>query len=203
MRITNDHRRLMEDMGVGHNHFKMLCDAIRVGLEFTPLCDREKSIVLAVIDGGRTFAEIGKEWDLSQERVRQIYNKALRRLRYAFRLYVSEQDILHAELAQLRADNEQLRLKNESLLEAIATAQIEPPKEIHEAEQLKILSTPISELEISVRLQNLCRCAELVTLGDVIRVGSKREFLRYRNFGRKSLTELENILAEYGYELKD
>lgn len=193
----------MKDMGVEYNHFKMLCDALRVGIEFTPLYEREKSIVLDVIDGGKTFAEIGKEWDLTRERVRQIYNKALRRLRIAFRVYVSEQDKLHTELAQLRVENEELRLKNESLLRAVAGAQIETPKEVYEAQQLKILSTPISELNTSVRLQNCCRIAELTTIGDVLRVGGKRNFLRYRNFGRKSLMELQKILAEYGLELKD
>lgn len=203
MKITKDHKQLMANMGIESNHFKMLCNAIRVGIEFTPLYDREKSVVLGVIDGGKTFTEIGEEWDLTRERVRQIYNKALCRLRYALHQYVSEQDKLHMELTRLREDNERLRLKNEGLLEAITAAQIESPKDVHDAERLKILSTPISELNTSVRLQNCCRTAELVTIGDVVRIGSKREFLRYGHFGRKSLTELQGILSEYGFELKD
>jgi DNA-directed RNA polymerase subunit alpha len=42
---------------------------------------------------------------------------------------------------------------------------------------------------------------EIYTLGDILR-HKKSDFFRYRNFGKKSLTELEEVLAEYGLELR-
>lgn len=64
------------------------------------------------------------------------------------------------------------------------------------------LATPISNLSTSFRLQNLCKIAELATIGDILNVG-KEGLLKYRGFGRKSLKELDELFAKYGFELKD
>lgn len=201
MKMTKDHKMLMEDMGVECNHFKKLCDAIRIGLEFTPLYEREKNIVLGVLCGGKTLKEVGAEYDITQERTRQIYEKALRRLRDAIRLYVNEQDELHEEVAKLRVENERLRLKNEEMAQLLRKAEVEPLtiSDKLKKEQLTILATPIKELDTSIRLQRCCCHAELETLGDVLRM-DKRELLKIRNFGRKSLTELCEIFAKHGIE---
>lgn len=59
--------------------------------------------------------------------------------------------------------------------------------------QQELLSTPLAELGLSVRALNCLKSAEVYTLGDLASY-SKNELLKFRNFGRKSLSELEDLL---------
>lgn len=60
-----------------------------------------------------------------------------------------------------------------------------------------LLKMRVDELELSVRSSNCLHAANIVTLEDLVRK-SESEMLKYRNFGRKSLNELNAILAELG-----
>jgi DNA-directed RNA polymerase subunit alpha len=60
-----------------------------------------------------------------------------------------------------------------------------------------LLKTRVDELELSVRSSNCLRAANIQTLEDLVR-RSESEMLKFRNFGRKSLNELNAILAELG-----
>ncbi len=60
----------------------------------------------------------------------------------------------------------------------------------------ELLSRPVDELELSVRAANCLRMANILTLGDLVKK-TEAQMLKYRNFGRKSLVELKEILAEY------
>ena len=64
-----------------------------------------------------------------------------------------------------------------------------------------VLYTSIYDLDISVRLMNVLKVNDLITLGDVIRCEAN-DFLRFRNFGGKSLSELKDLLETYGLKLK-
>ncbi len=67
-----------------------------------------------------------------------------------------------------------------------------------ELERMKdLLRRPVDELELSVRSANCLRMANIRTLGDLVQK-TEPQMLKYRNFGRKSLVELKEILAEYG-----
>jgi DNA-directed RNA polymerase subunit alpha len=67
-----------------------------------------------------------------------------------------------------------------------------------EAERLReLLMRPVDELELSVRSANCLRMANIRTLGDLVQKTEAR-MLKYRNFGRKSLVELKEIIEEYG-----
>ena len=59
------------------------------------LRERERAVInyrFGLINGHkRTFADIGKKFSVSKERIRQIQNKALRRLRhYAYHIEINE-----------------------------------------------------------------------------------------------------------------
>lgn len=73
----------------------------------------------------------------------------------------------------------------------------EPEEEVDEEfERIKkLLMMNVEELELSVRSSNCLRAAEIKTLADLVQK-SEAEMLKYRNFGRKSLTELTQILDE-------
>lgn len=75
----------------------------------------------------------------------------------------------------------------------------EPESEIDE-EVLRIrneLKRSIDELELSVRSYNCLQAAEIKNIADLVSK-EEQEMLRYKNFGRKSLTELNDKLAELG-----
>lgn len=59
------------------------------------------------------------------------------------------------------------------------------------------LMKPVAELELSVRSANCLEAAEIITIKDLV-TKSEPEMLKYRNFGRKSLNEIKDILAEMG-----
>ncbi|MFH1892017.1 MAG: DNA-directed RNA polymerase subunit alpha [Candidatus Zixiibacteriota bacterium] len=61
----------------------------------------------------------------------------------------------------------------------------------------QLLQTRVDELELSVRSSNCLRAANIQILGDLVR-RTESEMLKYRNFGRKSLNELNAILDELG-----
>ena len=63
--------------------------------------------------------------------------------------------------------------------------------------QNAVLRIPVTDFELSVRAQNCLNNASIGTLGELI-VYSEAEMLKFRNFGRKSLNELNAILEGLG-----
>ncbi|WP_026999284.1 DNA-directed RNA polymerase subunit alpha [Eisenibacter elegans] len=61
----------------------------------------------------------------------------------------------------------------------------------------KLLKTPISDLDLSVRAYNCLKSAEIKNLGDLVKLEIS-DMMKFRNFGKKSLTELEQLVAEKG-----
>lgn len=59
------------------------------------------------------------------------------------------------------------------------------------------LDKSIEELELSVRSFNCLEAAGIKTIRDLVQK-TEQEMLKYRNFGRKSLTEIKNILKDMG-----
>jgi len=70
-----------------------------------------------------------------------------------------------------------------------------------EEEKLReVLTTPVDELELSIRSNNCLKNAGIETLGDLVR-RTEEQMLETRNFGKKSLEEIREKLAEYGLSL--
>lgn len=63
----------------------------------------------------------------------------------------------------------------------------------------QLLKTRLLDLELSVRALNCLKSAEVETLGDLVSF-NKQDLLKFRNFGRKSLTELENLVRSKNLE---
>ena len=59
------------------------------------------------------------------------------------------------------------------------------------------LKTPIEDLTLSVRAYNCLRSAKIELLGDLVKYNTT-DLLKFRNFGRKSLVEIEALLTEKG-----
>ena len=58
----------------------------------------------------------------------------------------------------------------------------------------QLLKSKLSEMDLSVRALNCLKSAEVETLGELV-VYNKTDLLKFRNFGKKSLTELDELLA--------
>ena len=61
----------------------------------------------------------------------------------------------------------------------------------------QLLKSKLSELGLSVRALNCLKTAEVQTLGELVSF-NKSDLLKFRNFGKKSLTELEALVEEKG-----
>ena len=58
----------------------------------------------------------------------------------------------------------------------------------------QLLKTKLSDQDLSVRALNCLKAAEVDTVGDLVRY-NRNDLLKFRNFGKKSLTELDDLLA--------
>jgi len=63
-----------------------------------------------------------------------------------------------------------------------------------------LLARGVDELELSVRAVNCLEMADITTIGDLVRK-TDAEMLKYRNFGRKSLNEIKEVLEGMGLSL--
>ena len=61
----------------------------------------------------------------------------------------------------------------------------------------QLLKTKLVDMDLSVRALNCLKSAEVETLSELV-VFNKTDLLKFRNFGKKSLLELEDLLANLG-----
>jgi DNA-directed RNA polymerase subunit alpha len=61
----------------------------------------------------------------------------------------------------------------------------------------QLLKTKLIDLDLSVRALNCLKAAEVETLGDLVKF-NRNDLLKFRNFGKKSLTELDELLENMG-----
>jgi DNA-directed RNA polymerase subunit alpha len=61
----------------------------------------------------------------------------------------------------------------------------------------KILKTPLSDLDLSVRAYNCLKAADIKSLADLVSYDIA-DLLKFRNFGKKSLSELEELVRDKG-----
>ena len=75
--------------------------------------------------------------------------------------------------------------------------EIVPEKEDEKANVNEILSRSVEDLELSVRSANCLKNAGINTIGELVQK-TEADMLKTKNFGRKSLSEIKDILNEYG-----
>ena len=78
---------------------------------------------------------------------------------------------------------------------------LESPEEMEQDEERQRISTllrmRVDELELSVRSSNCLRMANIHTIAELVR-NKENDMLKYKNFGRKSLVELNEVLTSMG-----
>jgi len=61
----------------------------------------------------------------------------------------------------------------------------------------QLLKTKLIDMDLSVRALNCLKAAEVETLGDLVSF-NKADLMKFRNFGKKSLIELDELVANKG-----
>jgi hypothetical protein len=177
------------------------------------LTERERDVLslrFGLYDGKmRKLREIGKKYNLSGERIREIESKALRKLtrpKTSRKLKIltglaTDSDVENY-LVELEKEQERKKWYKElyPIIEKDVISRI-PYLKDEETQEPSILDGDIEELELSVRTDNCLRSAGIKTMRELVQK-TEEELLRIKNFGRKSLLDVKYSLSELGIELR-
>ena len=156
------------------------------------LVEREK-VILTMFLEGKSAEDVAYDYGLTRTRIMQIASHAVRKLA-TLKSY-----------SDLRKENKQLTFVVQSFhnrikeLEHINNINTAPVSEFDYLLGDKggtftaLMSTRVVDLRISCRSLNCLKSADIDTLGDLVRM-KKTDLLKCRNFGKKSLTELDDLL---------
>jgi hypothetical protein len=144
---------------------------------------------------GKEIKAIAQYHGLTQERTLQIINKAVETLK-TLRPY----DEIMTENYTLRAENNALKRQVAALQAELQTCrsfdtEMTSGLTLEEHHLYELLKTRIEDLNISVRTLKPLICEDIKTLGDLLQY-NKTDLLKLRNFGKKALTELDDLVEE-------
>lgn len=105
-----------------------------------------------------------------------------------------------ALITAARILSEQLSLFTEDVIER-GTLEVIPGESVQEDNRIaELMDKSIDELEFSVRATNCLKNANIRTIGELV-LKTEQEILQMKNFGRKSLSEIKDVLAGMGLRL--
>jgi hypothetical protein len=180
------------------------------------LNEREQTILLARYKEKRTLEEIGKDFNITRERARQIEKKAINKLKYMKGMFINSFDEYlelkeyhvskRKELCDKIAELDSLLDKAGCLLANESTT-IKEIKEFlklttDQRQDVIIRNSDISELDLSVRSYNCLRRTRINTIKELCEL-THEDLMKIRNLGRKSQKEIIEKLRELGIELRE
>lgn len=179
---------------------KNLKEMVLPTLLFDISSDRERRIFLSYWKDKKTLEQIGREENITRERVRQITNRIVRKLRHPARLakmrYGEEVKKMQDDITSLKKDLAEQLLKYKSIKSKLEQLK-EEPELLNHTEIFHI-----NWLELSVRSHNCLKRAGITTVGELTQK-TRSELLKIRNLGRKSFKEIEQVLEQKGLSLKE
>ena len=151
---------------------------------------RYADVVLAVLNG-KPYREIAERMKLKEPSIAAIWRRALRKFAYT----MNRIDVLEKEVARL---NKEVENRESIILELNGKLDNQETPEHAEYNRMRnLLATDVWDLDLSARVLNTLRNAEIKTLGDLVKL-DRKYLTKYRNFGKKSLTELDELLDNNG-----
>lgn len=144
---------------------------------------------------------VAKELGVSRSRVVDIFFKCLRKISDVINLQEAQE-----KWEKLEQENKQLKVLNASLKQQlddlrVAVASMPSLQPMSEGEQInKTLDTPLDSFNFTQRSVNILKSIGCKTLGDVICLTRER-LMSANNCGRKTVDDIEKVLADNGYAL--
>lgn len=144
---------------------------------------------------------VAKELGVSRSRVVDIFFKCLRKTSDVINLQEAQE-----KWEKLEQENKQLKVLNASLKQQlddlrVAVASMPSLQPMSEGEQInKTLDTPLDSFNFTQRSVNILKSIGCKTLGDVICLTRER-LMSANNCGRKTVDDIEKVLADNGYAL--
>lgn len=180
------------DINYIENHFEENLEYILT----TGFNDREIYILKGYYEKGYTLEALSYQLGVTQERIRQILVKSVRRLRYPARLEIFKKG---KEIIQLENDIEVIKkelMNKKEFLEKVKQEQDAEYKQI-----LDEITLPIINLNLSVRSFCCLKRAGIQTLEDLLDK-TEEDLKKVRNLGNKSRKEIKEKVHSLGYKLK-
>ena len=156
----------------------------------TNLSDREKYILQASLY--MSIPEIAKDVNLTPVRTRQIYEKSNRRL-MAHNNRIEELEEENKKLTE-RAYKQHLHIRD--------LQSNKKHKDLQSNKKQSLLNRKLTDFEFSVRVINIFNATDIRTIGDLCGK-TRRELMRYRNLGKKSMNEIDMFMDRLKLTFKD
>lgn len=197
------------------------CTAFQVLNPELVICNMDESVKLnleLVIEKGRGYvpAEVNKNPDapIGTIAIDAIYTP-IKNVKYSIENYRVEQktdyeklllDIttdgsIHPKQALTEAAKtliQHFMLVSDESISVEESETVEPDNYDEEILHMRqLLKTKLNDMELSVRALNCLKAAEVETLGDLV-THTKSDLMKFRNFGKKSLTELDELIESKG-----
>ena len=164
---------------------------------------RESQVIRAIINGN-DLGRIADDYGLTRTRISQIFYKGCRKARELLTIkeQIDELRKLKDEMAQMKQEmklmSQDLKVQQIAEQKLLEMEEAERIKYIKETDgMLKLLNTRLADCDLSVRAWNCLKQADIETIGDLAKL-TKVDLLKFRNFGKKSLGELDDFLDSKG-----
>ena len=161
------------------------------------ITDREEKIIRLYYIDGKTFEEIGKYFGITRERIKQINEKAIKKLKLFKKYFYGGKWCLMEELAkeeyQKYLETQKSFRKYESAKQYIL--------QYESGMFLPIREQKIENLDLSMRSYNCLKRAGIKTIGDLLNF-SYYDLIKIRNLGRKSMKEVLDTIHDLGLKLR-
>lgn len=170
------------------------------------LSERENKVLELRYGRNFTLEDIGKEFGVTRERIRQVEAKAIRKLRHPTTLrsmsvvpYDKYQSLLYENEIMKKSleDNQKVIDEQNENFKSLGIGEIT-------LEKNDIYSKPIEYLELSVRSFNCLRRKGIRTVKDIVDYAKEHNgnLGEIRNLGRKSAFEIDSKLTMLGIDAK-
>jgi RNA polymerase sigma factor (sigma-70 family) len=184
------------------------------------LTDREFEILKMVYVDKKNYEEIGAYYDLTKQRVSQIFEKAMRKLETRLKnaipimkRMVEQETLLDMELKYAEKFEEQVRKLNDlnvfiehaqvkiNIVPNIKKSVIENYYDVLKSTPLiDVMKIKIGDLDFSVRTLNCMKRYNVETIGDLVSL-TEKDLIEFRNFGKTSLEEINKLLSNLDLKL--
>lgn len=166
------------------------------------LSERERTVLKYRFVDLMTYEKVGKLYNITRERIRQVEAKALRKLRHPNRRKYLKYGV-SGIIENIRTDYYNRFADLESKLIELCKLNEKTADEVIRDNELrkKYAPTKIEDMDLSVRSYNCLKRAGIDNIKQIASL-SYEELIHIRNLGKHSVEEIIEKLREYGYDIQ-